>query len=489
MFKHSKKMVRGLALVVATILIVTTLMMGIPLIYGASDSHVYAAASDVTDEKSLEEELSFMAKVIEAMRDTYKDEISYEVLVNGAYKGLFESLNDPYSTYYENKVESDEFIEDASGEFDGVGISMENDQGRCRVVSPVANSPAEEAGLKSGDIIEKVNNVSLQGKTMGEWKSLIRGEAGTQVTLLVDRNGAKLTFTVTRARIHTTAVKYEMLDHNIGYLQVTRFDSDSDDEFYRARRNLLKEGATSLIVDVRNNPGGLVNAAANVANMLIPGKDKVIMQMTSQGEKIGELSTTGVGTELPVVLLINSGSASASEILAAALKDNKAATLVGTTTYGKGVAQTVTQLKNGGTMKLSNYYFTTPNGNEINHVGVAPDVHVENGLGLTEEEIATVYSKLAPMSELTKYYKGQTGLNVYAAQQRLNLLGENLKVTGTMDDATVAAIKKLQKATGMSPYGGLDYATMTALEKSLQDLLYGGDDDKQLEKAIQLLSK
>ncbi len=488
MHKNNKKLKRGLALFIAIILIVTTLLMGIPVIYGASGSRAYGAARDVTDEASLKEELSFMALLIQAMRQSYKDEISYEMLVNGAYEGLFNALEDPYSMYFETEESSSKFLEDVQGEFEGVGISMENADGRCRVVTPVAGSPAEAAGIKSGDIIERVDDVELRGKSMEEWKSLIRGNIGTQVTLSIDRNGTKLNVTVTREKIRTDSVTWKMIEDTIAYVRITKFDNDTDREFRRIRQAAMEAGATSMILDLRNNPGGVVSAAAGVANLMIPGEDKIIMQMSRQGESLGTLATTGSGSaELPAVVLINGGSASASEILAGALKDHKAATLVGTTTYGKGIAQTVTELKNGGSMKLSTYYFLTPDGHVINHVGIAPDVQVINGLGLNEEQIVAEYEKLAPMTELIKYYKGQTGLNVYAAQQRLNLLGANLTVNATMDEATVEAIKVFQREQGMSPYGGLDYGTMTALERSVLALLSGDNDDKQLAKAVELL--
>ena len=489
--EKKKAAARALALILALAMIVTTLMMGLSMVYGASGAYVYGAASDVTDRKTLDKELDFMADLMETIRDLYKDEVSYELLVNGAYNGIFEALKDPYSEYFETKEESDAFIEQSSGEFDGIGVTMENDgYGRCRVVSPVAGSPAEEAGLKSGDIIESVDGVSLEGKTLDDWGSMIRGKAGTHVTLVVNRNGARLKFTVTRATIRTEAVSWKMIDDTIGYIQISQFDSDTDREFLLARAGAIHAGAKSLIVDVRNNPGGHVDVACNVANLLIPGEDKVIIEMTRQEESLGKLLTAGAGmANMKVVLLVNEGSASASEILAGALQDNKAATLVGTTTYGKGIAQIVSELGNGATMKLSTYYFTTPNGHTINGVGISPDVHVMNGSGLSAEQIAAEYAKLAPMTELIKYYQGQTGLNVYAAQQRLNLLGYDLALTATMDEKTVAAVKKFQGETGMCPYGGLDYSTMSMLERKVDEFLTGSSEDQQLAAAVELLKK
>lgn len=487
--KKQKNAARALALILALAMIVTTLMMGLSMIYGTST--VYGASSDVTDEASLEKELDHMAQIMAQIRELYKDEVSYETLVNGAYQGIFEALNDPYSEYFETEEEADAFLDQANGEFDGIGITMENDgYGRCRVVAPVAGSPAEEAGLKSGDIVVSVDGVALEGKTLDEWGAMIRGKAGTHVTLVVKRNGAQLKFTVIRETIRTEAVTWKMLEDNIAYIQISQFDGDADKEFLLKRAGAIHAGAEALIIDVRNNPGGHVDVACNIANLLIPGEDKVIMKMVRQDEELGSILTAGAGmANLPMVLLVNEGSASASEILAGALQDNDAATLVGVTTYGKGIAQLVGDLDNGTTMKLSTYYFTTPDGHTINGVGITPDEYVINGAGLSAEAVAEEYAKLAPMTELVKYYKGQMGLNVYAAQQRLNLLGYSVPVTAVMDEITVAAITKFQGETGMFPYGGLDYSTMAMLEKMVAELLTGGSEDKQLAKAMEILKK
>lgn len=491
MNRRKKSIARTVALVIAAIMIVTTVMMGLPMVYGASGSRVYAAAGDVTDEQTLKEELDFMAKLMEALRRIYKDEVSYETLVNGAYQGMFEALGDPYSVYYDTKEESDALEEQLSGEFDGVGLSLTLSSGLCTVVTPVAGSPAEAAGLKQGDIITAVDGKSLSGMTLSECVALIRGTAGTKVRLTVRRGTTTMEFTVTRERIRKESVTWKMLENNVAYVQITQFDNDSDAEFRRTLSAIKEQGAKSMILDLRNNPGGYVNAATDIVNMLIPEKGKIIMGMNRQGENLQTVETTGRGKnfDLPLVVLVNGGSASASEIVAGALQDLDAATLVGAATYGKGIAQTVTGLKNGGTMKVSTYYFTTPKGNRIHEIGISPDVYVVNSVSEDQKEIAVKYAQLAPMTEKIKYYSGQTGLNVYGAQQRLNLLGEQLKLTGTMDEATVEAVKKFQKEAGMSPYGGLDYGTMATLERAVGQLLDADAEDAQLAKAIELLSK
>ncbi|MBQ6948256.1 MAG: S41 family peptidase, partial [Firmicutes bacterium] len=338
--KKRKRIARLLALIIAVVMVLTTLLMGLPMIYGSSELYVYGASSAVASREDVDEELEFLGDLIEGIKDIYKDEVSYETLIDGAYQGVFDALKDPYSEYFRTEEESAAFKEQSDGEFEGIGITMEDDgKGRCHVVAPVKGSPAEDAGLMAGDIVVSVDGTSLEGRSLSEWGDLIRGKAGTDVVLVVERDGMRLTFTVTRAKIKTEAVTWEMLENNIGYIQITQFDNDADREFLLKRAGALHAGAEALIIDVRNNTGGHVDVALNIANLLIPGEDKIIMEMTRQGEVVGTAATNGAGMEgIPVVLLINEGSASASEILAGALKDNGAATLVGTTTYGKGIA-------------------------------------------------------------------------------------------------------------------------------------------------------
>lgn len=491
MNKRKKNAVRTVALVIAAIMIITTLMMGLPMVYGASDTRVYAAAGDVADPESLKEELDFMSRLIQGLKEIYKDEVSYEVLVNGAYEGIFASLNDPYSEYYDTKEDSDALEEEISGEFGGIGVRLKVSGDDCVVDSVLSNSPAQKAGIKIGDILEAADGVSLSKKTLAECVSAIRGEVDTQVRLTVRRKTQTLTMLVTRELIRLESVSWKILENNIAYVRLEEFDSDSDREFRQALKEIKKQGAQAMILDLRDNPGGYLRAAVNVADSLLPEEGKIIIEMTRQGQKLGAMQSTGAGRDfrLPLVLLINEKSASASEIVAGALQDHKAARLVGTTTFGKGIAQSITHLQNGGSMKVSTYYFTRPGGAAIHQKGVSPDVCVINGAGLTDEEIAAAYEKLAPMTEKTKYYQGQAGLNVYGAQQRLGLLGEKLALSARMDEPTVEAIKKFQAQMGMCPYGGLDYSTMAALEQATIRRLSGETEDLQLKTAVELLTE
>ena len=451
--------------------------------FGMEGAVVYGAEVQGEMNKDAED----LEQFIQYIQDNYKDEITYEKLVNGAYAGVIDSLGDPYSVYYESKAQSDEFMESVSGEFSGVGVSVENYNGQCRVVAPVSGTPAEKAGVLSGDIIIKVDETDITSKTLGEAVALMRGEAGTKVSITVDRAGQTLTFQMVREAIKNISVNFEMLKDNIGYIQITSFDNDTHVEFKIARISLVNKGAKAFIIDLRNNPGGLINPAADIANQLMD--QGPITHFAQKGTIVETLSADGsAATKLPIMLLVNQGSASASEILAGAFQDSKTATLVGTTTYGKGVAQQISTLANGATMKLSMYYFLTPNKNKIDHLGIKPDYTIENNTKINEE-LSQEYINFAPMNEKVKPKAGSIGLNVFGAQQRLDMLGYDVEITGTMDQNTVVAVNKFQKEQGLFAYGTLDYATMSTLEKASVAYITGSKagEDLQLAKAISLL--
>jgi len=483
----ARKMAKLVAIIIVIAMVVTSFsfILFLPSMFGMQGSVVYAETNE--DGKSLNQQVAELEQYLNYIQKYYKDDITYEKLINGAYNGIMEALEDPYSVYYKDQKEEESFVESVTGEFSGIGLSLESYFGQCRVVAPIVDTPAERAGVKSGDIVTKVDNVDVTTKTLDEAVSLMRGEAGTKVNLTINRNGQVLVFSMIREAIKNASVNYKMIDNEIGYIQITSFDNDTNTEFRKARIALVNKGAESFIVDVRNNPGGLINTATDIANQLMPKGP--ITHFEQKGEIIETLSADGNASyKMPTILLVNEGSASASEILAGALQDSKTATLVGATTYGKGVAQQVVTFPSGANMKLSMYYFLTPNKNKIDHIGIIPDYTVKNTTNLNLEEIANKYMSFAPMSEKVKPKSGDTGLNVYGAQQRLELIGYDVKINGTMDTKTVAAVSKLQKESGLSPYGVLDYTTMNTLDKKVKDFVTGSNDkDFQLEKAIELL--
>lgn len=482
----ARKIAKVIAIIVALAMIITSFsfVLMVPGLFGMEGSVVYAATND----DDLDQEMENLKQYIEYIKKSYKDDVTYDQLVKGAFQGVVNSLGDPYSVYYGASGEGEAFVESVSGEFSGIGLSVENYNGLCRVVAPIPGTPAEKSGIKSGDIITKIDGIDISSKTLNEAVSMMRGEAGTKVTITIDRSGQAFTFPLIREKIKNVSVNYKMLDGKIGYIQLTSFDNDSNVEFRLAKTALINNGAVALILDIRNNPGGLVNTALDIADQLMPKgpithfAQKGIIEETYSAEGDSKL-------DLPMVLLVNEGSASASEILAGALQDSKTATLVGTTTFGKGVAQQVSEFSDGASMKLSLYYFLTPNKKKIDHIGITPDYTVQSSANTNEKALTEKYAGFAPMSEKVKPTAGDTGLNVFGAQQRLSMIGYTAKATGTMDEATVAAVKKFQKESGLSPYGILDFTTMGMLDKAVANYITGtkAGVDLQLDKAIELM--
>jgi len=495
-------MTRLVAKIIAIALVAVMVITSVTFVFymGSGEGAVYAGESKLlgdatptyTDGRSsdakLDADMEYLGEIIRQIQGEYKDEITYDYLVNGAFEGVFDSLGDPYSVYYASVDEGEEFIQSVDGQFSGIGVSLADYNGQCRVVAPISGTPAARAGILSGDVIVKINGQDVTTFTVDTIVQLLRGEAGTKVSITILRSGKNLDFTLTREVIHTSSVEHKLMEGSIGYIAIKQFDNDSDNEFAKAHKDLVEQGAKSFIVDVRNNPGGYISVAASIAEEMMPAGP--ITRLTQKGKIVETILADGSGdTSRPVVLLVNEGSASASEILAGAWQDSKAAILVGTTTFGKGIAQQLFELENGGAMKLSMYYFTTPNQKVINKVGITPDYVVSNNLAVDTKTLTAEYEAFAPMSESKKPKAGETGLNVYGAQQRLKMLGYSVPVNGTMDQATVLAVKAFQKQEGLSVCGILDYATMDTLEEAVFAHITGAlpDKDLQLDKALELL--
>lgn len=489
----SQKTVRNIAKVIALVLVGALVITSFTFVFSWADGSIAVYAAKGSDEQNidLKKELSQIEDLILTLRESYMDDVSSGVLIDGAYKGIMESLGDPYSVYYESEEESRGFEESVSGEFSGVGVSLDQIGGVTKVVAPISGGPAEEAGVLSGDVVIRVDGTDVSAMPLAQIVSMLRGKEGSKAEMTVKRNDKTLTFSLVREKIKLASVSAELLPGNIGYIKITQFDNDSHLEFKSARLKLLADGAKSFVVDVRNNPGGYVGTAADIAGQLMP--EGPVVHFIKQGEVVETIESDGrSGPEYPAVLLVNEGSASSSEILAAAWQDSGSAKIVGAKTYGKGIAQQIFPLSNGSKIKLSMYYFVSPKKNPINKVGVTPDYVVRNHTAAGEEAAAKLYNDyklFAPMSEKSKPKRGDTGLNVFGAQQRLSLIGYKLSVSGTMDDSTVSAVKAFQKNAGLSPYGVLDYSTMAKLDKASLEYVTGasGSKDLQLEKAIELL--
>ncbi|QIB68134.1 PDZ domain-containing protein [Aminipila butyrica] len=481
-----KKTVKVIAWIIVLTMILTSFSFVIFLPAAFADTK-----EDTTSKEYLLNRLVEMQNYMEFLNKYYKDPVNYDQLMDAAMDGATQSLEDPYSVFYTTDAESQQFVENVSGEYAGVGLTMTTADKKHEVVSVNGAGPALKAGVEAGDQVIKVDGKDVSALNTNELVQLMRGEKGTKVTLTILRDGQQKDITITREIVTTASISYEMKGAHVGYIDISGFDSDVATEFRMAKAALVNKGAESLIIDLRDNPGGYIDGAVEIANEILPSG--YITHFINKDNVFESEKATGIaGPTMPIVLLVNEETASSSELLAGALQDNKAATLVGTTTFGKGIAQQIVTLSAGDKAKVSVFYFVTPNKKTIHHVGITPDYVVRNGT-VGSEEAKAKYLTFAPMSEDQKPKAGDTGLNVYGAQQRLSLIGYYTgDITGTMDENTVAAVKKFQKDEALFAYGVIDNTTKNRLELAAYSLAYGNTkagEDLQLAKALELLGK
>lgn len=307
----------------------------------------------------------------------YSAEVDTEVLQDYLIKGYVAGLQEPYSVYYD-AAETTALFESTSGTFGGIGVAIMQDttSGLVTFTKIYKNCPGEKAGFKEGDVVYKVNGEDVTGQDLDTIVSQIRGELGTDVEITVIRDGEEYTGTATRALIENDTVEYVMKDDKLGYIQVTAFEDVTLKQFEEALDELNKQGMKGLVIDLRSNPGGNLTTVVDMVDLIL--SEGTIVSIKDKNGK-GDVYTAKKNNKLnvPLVVLINGYSASASEIFAGAVKDHKLGTLVGTTTYGKGIVQNIYSLNDGTSLKITSSEYFTPNGTNIHGVGVAPDVEIE----------------------------------------------------------------------------------------------------------------
>lgn len=315
------------------------------------------------------------------VRDTllaqYDGEIDDNQLLEAAIKGMTSSLNDPY-TVFMNKEEYKSFVEQSEGHFVGIGAQLGIKEDKPTVVAPIEGSPAETAGLKAGDIILKVDDKDISGLSLDAIVGMVRGEQGVSVKITVLRNEKDtMDINIVRDVIKVVTVKGEIVDGNIGYIQIASFDEDVAKDFKEKIVELKAQGMKGMILDLRGNPGGFLNEAVEVASQFI-GKGKVVTYTIDKyGKKNESKSVGGEAEGMPLTILIDGGSASASEVVTGALRDYEAGTIIGTTSFGKGIVQQLIQLNNGDAgLKVTTSKYYTPNGENIHKIGIKPNIEV-----------------------------------------------------------------------------------------------------------------
>ena len=330
-------------------------------------------------ENDIYKKIDLFGEVLEKINKEYVDEINQSESMDSAINGLLQSL-DPYSAYMSPEI-FNEMQTETSGEFGGLGIEVSMESGVVKVISPIDDTPASRAGIKAGDYIVKINDVQVQGKSLSEAVDLMRGPVGSGIELTIRRRGERkaLIFNVVREIIQIQSVKADILEKSIGYLRLTSFNENSGKQIEREIKKLEKnKDVKSYILDLRNNPGGLLSQAIKISDFFLNNGEIVSTKSRKPSEnrkwfaKKGDLTNGKV-----LIVLINYGSASASEIVAGALKDHKRAILLGENSYGKGSVQSIIPLKNDGAIRLTVAKYYLPSGKSISEVGVSPDIEID----------------------------------------------------------------------------------------------------------------
>ena len=370
--KNTQKIYK-MVMFVLIVIIITSLLTAFATYQYLINNGLYSKKLNTTSLEGLEYTLAQFRSELEKK---YIGEIKDEALIEGAIKGYVDALGDPYTTYY-TKKEMQKIMEETNGNFVGIGIYMtQNTQKNAvLIIKPIENSPAEKAGILPGDIITKIDDTECT--KLEDASNRIRGEEGTNVKLEIYRNGETKTFEITRTTIVVSHVTTKVLDNNIGYIAISDFEGKCADEFKTKYKELEKKGIKKLIIDIRDNGGGIVDEALEIANMLTEKGSTLLITKDKNDKEEVTTATKNPIINLPTVVLMNEYSASASEILAGALKDNKKATLVGTKTYGKGIIQELHQLSDGSGLKITVSEYYTPNHNEIHKIGITPDIEVD----------------------------------------------------------------------------------------------------------------
>lgn len=444
-------------------------------------------------------ETNYFEAVKEFILDTYKFEVTESDLYSGALNEIFKenpellekallgmtNRLDKFSEYL-SQDEYESWITDLSGQFVGIGVSIENRNGKVTVVNPFENSPAEKAGIVAGDVIASVDGENVLGKSMEEIKTLIVGESGTPVTVGVIRNNNEtiLEFTMLRAAVTQTTVATSLLDDGIGYLNIAQFAETTPADVKKALDTFEKDGVKKLIIDVRNNPGGEKNSVVETLGYFTPKGP--VMNLEYKNPEMNETyySEGKYFGKFEIVILANENSASAAEVFTGTMKDTKTATVIGTTTYGKGTVQTIQGLLTGGALKLTIATYTTANGTQVNKIGIIPDIEVKNKIyPLCENPDAE------QMQYAVKIDENSGEEYIKPIEYRLSLLGiycGNI-YDGKIDADTSAAVKIFQEKYGLAPTGEITIDTQVALNNATREIktVY----DKQFETALDFLNQ
>lgn len=375
MEKNKKYGIYKTLMLIIMVAFITFTITSISLYTYFTKNPIIVTSDTKTTNKDISKKLESYRKIIDKY---YLGDIDESKLEEGAIKGYIEGLGDPYTEYI-SKEDMKDYIDDTLGNFVGIGIYMVKNTkyDKIQVLSTIKGSPAEKAGVKAGDLIISVDGVEYKADDMTIASNNIKGEEGTKVNIELLRGTEKVKYEITREKIKVNQVEGKVLSNNIGYIQFTSFDETTAEDFKAKYKELEKQGIKSLIIDLRNNGGGIVDQALDIADYMTDKDSVLLYEVDKNGKEKVNTSKNAPIINVPIIALTNENTASASEILAGALKDLEKAKIVGTKTYGKGVIQQILKLSDGSGIKITIEEYQTPNKNKINKVGIEPDEKVE----------------------------------------------------------------------------------------------------------------
>ncbi|WP_438348885.1 S41 family peptidase [Paenibacillus sp. FA6] len=474
----------------AVLMVVVALISGSLLTLFLSNSSSFAgqAASgeglfaSITSGGLKSTETRKIGAALDLIEGNYYKDIDRSALVDGAINGMMQALSDPYSTYMGRET-AQQFEESIEGSFSGIGAEVSLNNGNVTVVSPIKGSPAEKAGIRSKDVLLSVNGESLAGLELNAAVAKIRGVKGSTATIQVKREGVSepIEYAIVRDDVALETVNARLRDDGIGIIEITQFSSNTAERFKKELLNLEKKGMKGLVIDVRNNPGGVLSVVIDISQQFVPQGEMIVQVEDKNGKREKSLSK-GSSKSYPVTLLMNKGSASASEILAGALQQSAGVILVGDNSFGKGTVQTSfdKQLGDGSLLKITIAKWLTPDGTWIHEKGIKPDIAVTQ----------PGYFSVAPINKEKTLKYNMNSEDVKSAQIMLDGLGiKSGRTDGYFDQGTQKAVKSFQTSQKIEANGIIDAKTAEALETMLIKHIQDPLNDEQLKQGIAEVQK
>lgn len=436
-----------------------------------ADGGATPAAPDVTK----------VQQILQLLQQTYKDPVDLNKAIDGAIKGAVQSLGDPFTDYF-TAAEYQAFMSSLNGQVVGIGAFVDKAGSYIQITKPIEGSPAEAAGLRAGDIVLEVDGVSLKDMALDLAVTHIRGPEGSTTHLKIQRDKQVFTVDVVRKLVQLKMVHTKMLDGGVGYLQLDQFSEDSPKLVADAVATLKKQGAKGLVFDLRNNPGGYLNAAWTIGSMFVP-QGQPVVRVDQPGQLEMLYNSSGALTGLPVAVLVNENTASAAEIVSGAIQDYKVGPLVGVKTYGKGTVQQIYGLKDGSGIKITVAEYLTGGGHHVHKIGITPDFVVQPyQIDPQREQDLTLTRGLFQFS---------VGLDVLLLQEHLDDLGYKVKAEdGFYSVFTKNAVEDFQKDFGLPVTGYVDTTTVQTINQAMHQTAmqrHNNLPDPQLDKALQLV--